>query len=104
MAEFCTQHDNICDRLRNMEEKLSEVHNDIKDIKNALIGDLNNVGWLTKLTNEDKDLGNRIVEIEKKVNKYEVIFEKFVWKLIGALTTSAVAGGGIVTLIQHLLK
>lgn len=102
--ERCSEHGNICEKMVSMEETLNEVKLDIKDIKQALIGTLDKPGWITLLTNEDKELKNRVVELEKKIAKFEGIFEKFIWKLVGALTTAALMGGGVTAIIQNLIK
>jgi glycerate kinase len=100
----CAKHNDTLDRISKMENQLAEVHSDIKEIKSALIGDLNNPGWLTKLTNEDKEMKDRIVTLEKKISRYEKIFEQFLLKLIIALTIAAAAGGGASAIITNMVK
>lgn len=100
--ECCTHHDKLDNRISTMELKLEELHNDIKDIKKALIGDLENPGWITKLTNDDRSNQLRIEALESKVQKFEQVFNKILWKVLGALTLAAIAGGGIMSTIERV--
>jgi uncharacterized coiled-coil protein SlyX len=100
--ECCEHHDKLDNRISTMELKLEELHKDIREIKAALIGDLQNPGWITKLTNEDKSNQSRIEQLECKVAKFEQVFNKILWKVLGALTLAAIAGGGVMSTIERI--
>lgn len=65
-----------------MQEDLSTVRTDVKEIKNALIGD--GFGLNMGLVGELKNQKETIVKQDERISKLEALIKKVTWLAVGA--------------------
>lgn len=90
MPEICSLHSEI----------MIEIKTDLKELKAAVIGDVEHQGIVGRLIDGDR----RLIALEKWQTEKESLINKIVWRLAGIALLGGASGVGLTKIVEALIK